>query len=242
MPSLRKSTNSVGRPSFGTVAKASTTGVCGTSLPRMLNSHETACGSETISVSAASFCISARSARELARRVFAGIAQIVRHDRAERRLRPVGPDRIDRIVFDRHEVGARGGAGFGEPFGAVDGVQPGRIAELGAGRHIGFDPGRRRLLDQMRDGKERAVHFLAHLHLIAAVDEQHGAVGEHDRDAGRAGEAGEPGQPLGAGRHVFVLIAVGARHDEAVEPAELQLRAQCRQARRAVAAVAAIVE
>ena len=34
---------------------ASTTGVCGTSLPRMLNSQATACGSETTSASAAAF-------------------------------------------------------------------------------------------------------------------------------------------------------------------------------------------
>ncbi len=70
----------------------------------------------------------------------------------------------------------------------------------------------------------------------------HGAVGQHDGDAGRAGEAGEPGQPLGAGRHIFVLVAVGARHDEAVEAAPLQLRAQRREPRRAVAALAAILE
>ena len=42
-------------------------------------------------------------------------------------------------------------------------------------------------------------------------------VGQHDGSAGRAGEAGEPGQPLLARRQIFVLLAVGARHDEAVE-------------------------
>ena len=77
-------------------------------------------------------------------------------------------------------VAVRLAAGFGEPFGAVDGMQPRRIAELRAGRQIGFDPGRRRIVDQMLDGKNLTVDFLAHLQLIASVDEQHGALGQHD--------------------------------------------------------------
>ena len=94
----------------------------------------------------------------------------------------------------------------------------------------------------MLDGENRGVDFLARPAPVAAVDEQRGAVGQHDGGAGRAGEAGEPGQPLGAGRHIFVLVAVGARHDEAVEPAALELGAQRRDARRAGAALAAILE
>ena len=113
------------------------------------------------------------------------------------------------------------GAGLGEPFGAVDRVQPRRIAELRARRQIVFYPGVRRLLDQMFDREQRAVDFLAHLHLITAVDEQRRAVGKHDGDTGRAGEAGEPGEPLVGGRDVFVQIAVGARHNKAVKPAAL---------------------
>ena len=113
------------------MAKASTTGVCGTSLPRMLNSHDTSCGSDTTSASAAIFSISACRRLSLSAVVFAGIAQIVRHHGAERRLRPVGPDGVDRIVFDRNQHGARRGAGFGEPLGAFDRMQPRRIAELG---------------------------------------------------------------------------------------------------------------
>ena len=94
----------------------------------------------------------------------------------------------------------------------------------------------------MLDRENRAVDFLAHLHLVAAVDEEDGAVGKHDGEPGRAGEAGEPGEALGARRHVFVLEAVGARHHEAVEPAPRELGAQCCDARRAGAAVAAILE
>ena len=94
----------------------------------------------------------------------------------------------------------------------------------------------------MLDSEDRAVDFLAHLHLIAAVDENHRAVGEHDRRAGRAGEAGEPGEPLVGRRHVFVLEPVGARHDEAVEAALGKFSAQGRHARRAFGALAAILE
>ena len=94
----------------------------------------------------------------------------------------------------------------------------------------------------MLDGENRRVDLLAHLHLIAAVDENRGALGEHDRGAGRAGEAGEPGQPLVRRRHVFALEAVGVRHDEAVEPAPFQFRAQRGDAHRAAGAIDAILE
>ena len=82
----------------------------------------------------------AADARELRRRVLAGIAQIVQHHRAERRRRPILPAGIDRIVGDGNEAAAGRFAGFGEPLGAVDGVQPRRIAELGSGRQILLDP------------------------------------------------------------------------------------------------------
>ena len=65
------------------------------------------------------------------------------------------------------------------------------------------------------------------LHGVAAVDEQRRALGQHDRGAGRAGEAGEPGEALLARRQVFVLLAIGARHDETVEAAPLEFGAQC---------------
>ena len=62
--------------------------------------------------------------RELRGGVLAGKAQIVRHDRPERRLRAVAPHCIDRIVVNRNETGARRRAGFRQPLGAVNGVQP----------------------------------------------------------------------------------------------------------------------
>jgi hypothetical protein len=61
------------------------------------------------------------------------------------------------------------------------------------------------------------------LHRIAAVDEDRRALGEHDGGARRTGEAGEPGQALLARRQVFVLLAIGARYDETVEAASLEL-------------------
>ena len=184
----------------------------------------------------------AAHAFDFVQRLFAGVAQVMRHHRAERRCGPRAPDCVDRIVGDRRQAAAGRRAGLGELLGAVDRVQPRRIAERLAGRQVGLDPGCRRPLHQMFDGETRAVDFLGDLHLVAAVDEDRGAVGEHDGDAGRAGEAGEPGEPLGVGRHIFVLVAVGARHDEAVEPAPRQLGPQQRQPLGARAAFTAILE
>ena len=115
--------------------------------------------------------------------VLAGIAQLVQRHRAERRRRPILPTRIDRIVGDGNEAAARCLAGFAETLGAVDGVQPRRITELGFGRQILLDPCHRRMLDQMFDRESGRVHFIARLHRIAAVDEKDGTVGEHDGDA-----------------------------------------------------------
>ncbi len=181
-------------------------------------------------------------AREFLLRFLARVAQLVQHDRAERWRRPVGPDGVDRIVGDRNKARSGRRASLGEPLGAVDRMQPGRIAEFLAGRQVGFDPRRRRPFDQMLDGENLAVDLLGDLHLIAAVDENHGAIGQHDRQARGAGEAGQPGEPLGAGRHVFVLVLVGARHDEAVEAAPRQFGAQRRDPGRGGAGFAAIIE
>ena len=49
-----------GGPRAGTMAKASGSGVCATSAPRMLKVQATACGSDTTSASALSLAISAR--------------------------------------------------------------------------------------------------------------------------------------------------------------------------------------
>ena len=80
---------------------------------------------------------------------------------------------------------------------------------------VRLDPLVGRRLDQVHDREQRGVDLLARLQRVAAVDEQRGAVRQHDRGAGRAGEAGQPGEPLLGRRHIFALVAVGVRHDEA---------------------------
>src|ERR1043165_948477 len=82
----------------------------------------------------------------------------------------------------------------------------------------------------MLDRENRGVDLLARLELVAPVDEQHRTLGKHQGDAGGSGKAGEPREPLLGRRHVFVLVAVGVRYDEAVEPAPPQLRPQSRDA------------
>ena len=64
----------------------------------------------------------------------------------------------------------------------------------------------------------------------------------HDRGTGRTGEAGEPGEAFLGRRHVFVLMAVGARNDEAVESASFQFGAQRGQPARARVTFVRVVE
>ena len=80
------------------------------------------------------------------------------------------------------------------------------------------------------------------LHGVAAVDEQHRALVQHDGGTGRAGKAGEPGEPRLARRQIFILLAVGARDHEAIEPAAVELGAQGGDAGRACRALARILE
>ncbi len=86
----------------------------------------------------------------------------------------------------------------------------------------------------MLDGDDRAVDLRRRLERVAAVDEQGRLVGQRDRQARRTREAGQPHQPLGAGRHIFVLMLVGARDDEAREPACGQFGSQRGDARGAM--------
>ena len=94
---------------------------------------------------------------ELRVRRFAGEAQIVQHHRPERRRRPVGPDRVDRIGLGRHERRAGVGAGAGQPLGAVGGVQPRVVAELGARRQVLLEPALRRGVGDRHDREHRGV-------------------------------------------------------------------------------------
>ena len=94
----------------------------------------------------------------------------------------------------------------------------------------------------MLDRKQRGIHLLAPLECITPVDEEHGALHQHDGDAGRAGEAGQPRKPLLASRHIFILMAIGARHDEAGQAAPCEFRAQRRNTRSARRTLGSILE
>ena len=162
----------------------------------------------------------------------AGIALGMRHHRGERCRRPARPRLVDQIC-DRLE--ARSGAlGAGaEALNLLRRVQPRVIADHGALPGRAGEPAPGRLVDQMADLEQRGVDLRRRLQGIAAVDEQRGAVAQHDDQARRAGEAGQPGEALPRRRHVFPLILVGARHDEAVDPARRHHLAQPRDTGRA---------
>ena len=208
----------------------------------MLKIQAIAWGSETTSASALSFLISARTRSSLC------AAASPANCRSCGTTAPWGgagrsrPDRIDRIGLGRDQDGADRGAGLGEAFGTLGAVQPRVVAELLARREVRLDPRARRRIDDVLDGEQGGIDLVARLGGVAAVDEQRGAVGEDDRGAGRSGEAGEPGEALLAGRQIFVLMAVGMGHDEAVEPAPRQLGAQRRDARRRLRRFRRIVE
>jgi hypothetical protein len=158
----------------------------------------------------------------------AGMGDVVQDNGAAWWLRPVGPGRIDRIVVQRDEAGARGRAGFSQPLGTVDGVQPRVITKPRARREIGLDPAFRRGLDQVGDREQTGVDLRRGLQGVAAVNEQDRAVGQHDRGAGGAGEARQPSQSLLGRRDIFILMAIGARKDETVDAAPLQFCPQLR--------------
>ena len=208
----------------------------------MLNAQATFCGSDTTSDVGAQFVKFRLNALELVGSAFAGEFDVAQRHRAGGRRRAVAPQRVDRIVVDRHQFGAGRGAGLAQFLGALGGVQPWIVAELGAALEILFEPLVRRRVHQMLDGEEFRIDLRRRLHGVAAVHEQRGALGQHDGGAGRAGEAGEPGKPLLARRQIFVLLAVGARHHKAVKPAPLEFGAQWGEARRRRRRFARIVE
>ena len=170
-------------------------------------------------------------AAELGCRRLAGKTQMMQHDRAERRLRAAGPDRIDRIGVGRDQFAAGIGAGAHQPLRAFRRVQPRVVAEVRACGQVGFEPFVGRLVADVDGLERRGVDLVLGLERVAAVDEQDGLAGEHDRNARRPGEAGEPRKPLFGQRNVFVLMAVGARQDEAGKAAARQFGAQRLQAR-----------
>ncbi len=204
----------------------------------MLKAQATFCGSDTTSTSARSLAISARMRLSLLAAPSPASLMSRTHHGPGRRRRSVGPQRVDRVAVDPHQRRADRGANLVELVGTVGGVQPRIVAEPGVALEILLEPLVRRTLGNVLDGENLVVDLGCRLHRVAAVGEQHRAFVEHNRRAGRAGEAGEPGQPFLARRQIFVLLAVGARHEEAVEPAPLEFGAQARDASGAIAAAA----
>ena len=105
-----------------------------------------------------------------------------------------------------------------QPCRALGGVQPRIVAEPPAAAQRFAQPGRGRFVGDVADLEHRRIDLVSDLQCVAPVDEDRRLPPEHDRQARRAGEAGQPGQALGMGRHIFALMRVGARDDEALNP------------------------
>ena len=153
----------------------------------------------------------------------------------QRRRRLIGPHRIDRIGRRRPRAWRRRVCGGRAACRARRvRVQPRVVAELArrSGAFASIQPPTPSA-DQIARIEQFGVRLLAHLQRVAAVDEDRGLVGQHDSRTRGAGEGGEPGEPLGALGHIFALMLVGARHEEAVEAAPVSSAAEGGQSRRA---------
>ena len=167
----------------------------------------------------------------LRRRGLAGIMVGMDDEPGPRRLRPVGPDRVDRIASDGDQLGTLLGerlARLGDP---VLGVKPGIVADPAAVRRMRFQPVRNARLGDRLVAPVAAVDLRADLERVAAIGEDGGFLRKHDRRTRRALEAGQPGQALGIAADIFAHMLVGERDDETVEPIGLELFAQRLKAR-----------
>ena len=122
---------------------------------------------------------------------------------AEWRRRLIRPQRVDEIVLAWYQVGTGSTAGRRQPVSLARAVKPGVVAQRGAFCEMLLEPSVGRLLGDVPVLVEAAVHLRRRLQGVAAVDEERGPLGQHDRHAGGAREAGEPRQPLRAPRHVL---------------------------------------
>lgn len=110
-------------------------------------------------------------------------------------------------------------------------MQPGIVGQTLAGLQVFFQPGRQRFVGQVARRKKRLVDFVADLQGIAPVDEDRSLACQHAGHAGRTLEAGQPSQALGRRRHVFALVFIATRHQEAVHPTPDQFGTQSGQTR-----------
>ena len=173
---------------------------------------------------------------------FAGEALVMQRDRPEWRWRAIAPDCVDQVGLDCNQGGAGSGAGFAQSLRVFDRVQPWVVADAVTAAEIVLDPEIGRCCDEVLEGKQRGIHLLARLERVAAIDEEDGPLHEDDRRAGAAGKAREPGQPLLAIRKIFVLVAIGARHDQAGQAATCQFGTQRREPEPACGAFGSVLE
>ncbi len=139
------------------------------------------------------------------------------------------PYRVDGIGFHRDERAAGALTGSGKAVVAVDGLEPGIEAQAAALGQVLGNPGLGRFFRDLVGHEGGDVDLAADGQGVAAVDEDRGAIGQHDGEAGRAAEAGEPAQALRAARHVLALMLVGPWHNEAVDAAAREFGPQQRQ-------------
>ena len=154
--------------------------------------------------------------------------------RAQRRGGPVAPDRVDRIRVDRDEFAA---GGSGTPCRAARPFRPCAARGRSPGVRPASDwPRSRRSAAHRRDGEPRTPRRRP-----APRPERCSGRRRTSPPRPRARppcrpsrRTRQPQQSLGGGGDVFVLVLVGARHDEPSRPRAAKLGAQRLDARRAV--------
>ena len=189
------------RPCRRTMAWASTTGVCGTSWPRMLNAQAIELGS----VSTAHRLAPYRAPRRVRRACPPPIGRKIAPGEPKsacRRATAGRPRSGRRDWAGPAKAGPDTVAGGAQLVGSFGGDEPGIVAEDVAGGEVRRNPFMSRLLDAVLAGEDRGIDLLPDLDRVAAVSEYDRVLRRHDAIAGRSGEAGQPAQPLGiAGRH-----------------------------------------
>ena len=98
------------------------------------------------------------------------------------------------------------------------------------------------MVDQRFRREHGQIDLLSDLDGVASIDEHGSLVGENDGAAGRTREPCQPSQSLRGRRNIFVLVLVGARHHETVEPPPLQFRPQGLEAARALRGIRGFLE
>ena len=164
------------------------------------------------------------------------------HHGTPRRLRPILPERVDRVVLRGGELDPLLVQLAGKLLDRRDRMQPGIVADTGAFARVGDQPVRELFAGHLLDLEYRAVRLLSGLHRVAAIDEEGGLLCQHRRHARRAGKACEPEQPLGTLGDVLALMRVGLGHDEAGKAQPFQLLAQQCDARLADGRVGDVIE